>query len=246
MERRGKWVNRQNSMKYEAVIFDLFGTLVRSFTRQEYDQVDAQMAKAVDIPFSEFWRLVGETWNDRCLGHYGSTEDNIKDICRRFGVEVDTTQITQAANYHYEFIRNAIIPERNVLEALTMLKNRGLKLGLISNCGPAVPLLWGQSPLAQLIGIPVFSCKEHVSKPSIGIYKIISHRLQVKPQKCIYVADGSNEELTNAAAKGMLPILKRTTLNDVYDKHRPEVKSWPGLAIDEIRELSDILRELEV
>ena len=41
-------------MKYEAVTFDLFGTLVRSFKRQEYDQVDAQMTKVIDIPFSEF------------------------------------------------------------------------------------------------------------------------------------------------------------------------------------------------
>jgi len=229
-------------MRYKAIIFDLFGTLVRSFTRQEYDQVDAQMAKTVNIPFSEFWRLVGETWNDRCLGHYDSIEDNIKDICHRFGVEVDTTQITQAANYHYGFIRNAIIPERNVLEALTLLKNQGLQLGLISNCGPEVPLLWGQSPLAQLIDIPVFSCKEHVSKPEIGIYEIASHRLQVKPQKCIYVADGSDEELTSAAAKGMLPVLKRTALNDVYDKHRPEIKSWSGLAISSLTEVLDLVR----
>ncbi len=232
-------------MKYKAVIFDLFGTLVRSFTRQEYDQVDAQMAKAISVPYPEFWRLMGETFHDRSLGHYGSMEENIQDICCRLGVEADTTQITQAAKYHYEFMSHAIVPEQEVLEALSMLKTRGLQLGLISNCGPDVPLIWEQSPLAQLIDIAVFSCEEHVSKPSIGIYQVSSHRLQTEPQKCIYVADGSSEELTSAAATEMLPILKRTDLNDVYDKQRPEVTSWRGLAVDEIRELPDMLSELE-
>ena len=232
-------------MKYEAVIFDLFGTLVRSFTRQEYDQVDAKMAKAISVPYPEFWRLMGETFHDRSLGRYGSMEENIQDICCRLGVEADTTQITQAAKYHYEFMSHAIVPEQEVLEALSMLKTRGLQLGLISNCGPDVPLIWEQSPLAQLIDIAVFSCEERVGKPSIGIYQVSSHRLQTEPQKCIYVADGSSEELTSAAATGMLPILKRTDLNDVYDKQRPEVTSWRGLAVDEIRELPDMLSELE-
>jgi hypothetical protein len=38
----------------------------------------------------------------------------------------------------------------------------------------------------------------------------------------------------------MRPILKRTDLHDVYDRHRPEVESWRGQAVDEIKELCDI------
>lgn len=232
-------------MKYQAVIFDLFGTLVRSFPRQEYDQVNAEMAKAIGVPYSEFWQLVKETGYDLYLGNYGSFSDNLQDICCRLGVKVDTTQIMKATKYRYEFMATAIAPapEQEVLEVLGKLKTQGLKLGLISNCGPVVPLLWKQSALTRFIDVPVFSCEVHVVKPDISIYQITSHRLQMQPQECIYVADGSVGELTGAAATGMLPILKRTDLNDVYDKHRPEVESWHGLAIDEIRELLDILSE---
>ena len=140
---------------------------------------------------------------------------------------------------------NAIVPEQEVLEALSMLKEMGLQLGLISNCGPEVPLLWEQSPLADLIDIPVFSCEERVKKPCTGIYRVACHRLHIQPQKCVYVGDGSDEELAGAAATGMLSVLKRTDLNDVYDEHRPEVGSWRGLAVDEIRELLNVLFELE-
>ncbi len=227
-------------MRYRAAIFDLFGTLVRSFTRQEYDQVNAQMATAVRVPYADFWRLMGETYQDSCLGRYSSFEEIVSDVCCRAGVEANMTHITQAAWFHYKFTANALAPEPAVLEALDRLKKRGLQLGLISDCGPSVPLLFPQSPLARFIDIPVFSCEERIKKPSSSIYKRICERLEIKAQECIYVGDGSSQELTGAAAVGMRPILKRTDLRDVYDRHRPEVESWRGQAIDEIKELCDM------
>lgn len=232
-------------MKYKAVIFDLFGTLVNNFKRQEYDQVDAKMAELLNIPSSEFWDLVAETGHGYYLGHYRSFEDNLEDICKRWGERIDTDRIKQAAQHHYEFVREAIIPSPEVLDSLEKMKNRGLLIGLITNCGTAVPMLWEQSPLGRLIDTAVFSCEEHVMKPDIAIYQATARRLQVQPEACIYVGDGSYEELTNAAAAGMLPVLKRTELDDVYDKQRPEVESWSGLAVDEISELTDLVSGLE-
>ena len=227
-------------MRYRAVIFDLFGTLVNSFTRREYDQVNAQMAAAVRVPYAEFWQLMGETYQDGCLGHYNSYEDLVSDVCCRAGVHANLTQITQAATFHYEFIVNAIVPDPEVLEALDNLKKTGYRLGLISDCGPSVPLLFLQSPLARFIDVPVFSCEERIKKPSRDIYQRICQRLQIAPQECIYVGDGSSQELTGAAAIGMLPVLKRIDLRDVYDSHRPEVETWRGLAVDEIKEILEI------
>ena len=227
-------------MRPKAVIFDLFGTLVNSFTRREYDQVNAQMAAAVSVPYPEFWQLMGETYQDGCLGRYTSYEDLVSDVCCRAGVQANPTQITQAANFHYEFIANAIVPGPEVQEALDNLKQTGFRLGLISDCGPSVPLLFPKSPLARYIDVPVFSCEERIKKPSSDIYQRICQRLEMEPLECIYVGDGSSQELTGAAAVGMRPVLKRTDLRDVYDSHRPEVENWRGLAINEIKELCDM------
>ena len=227
-------------MRYRAVIFDLFGTLVSSFTRREYDQVNARMAAAVHVPYAEFWRLMGETYRDFCLGRYSAYEDLISDVCSRAGIRADTAHIAQATGFHYEFIANAIVPEPDVLETLDRLKQRGYRLGLISDCGPSVPLLFPQSPLARFIDVPVFSCEERIKKPSSSIYQRICQRLEIEPQECIYVGDGSSQELTGAAAIGMRSVLKRTDLGDVYDRHRPEVEGWRGPAVDEIKELCDM------
>ena len=185
-----------------------------------------------------------ETINDKSSDDYYAVEDNILEICRRLSIEVNTTQIEQAATLHYEFSESTLIIEPKVLEALDTLKSDGLLLGLITNCRPPIPSAFLKSSLAQYIDVPVFSCEERVKKPSRRIYEITCKRLKVQPQECVYVGDGSGEELTGAAAVGMLPILKRADLTDVYDPHRPDVENWQEIAIDEISELCTIVPEL--
>ena len=230
-------------MPYKAIIFDLYGTLVGNFSLQAYNKVQEEMAKILGVPYPKFWQAMGETIKDRSLGNL-SSEENIVEVCRRLGTKADRTQVEQTVFLRNEFTRNSIIPEPEVLEALELLKRSGLYMGLITNCNSAVPRFFPESPLAQYIDAPVFSCEEQVKKPSPRIYEIACERLKVQPQVCIYVGDGSDKELTTAAALGMLPILKRTDLTDVYDPHRPEVENWQGIAIDEIVELCDLVSEL--
>lgn len=230
-------------MLYKAIIFDLYGTLVNNFSRHAYDNVQKQMAQILGVSYPKFWQTMGETIKDRSLGNL-SAEENIVEVCRRLGVKADRMQIEQVVFLKDEFTRKSIIPEPEVLEALDLLKRNGLYTGLITNCNSAVPRFFPESPLSQYIDAPVFSCEEQIKKPSRRIYEIACERLQVQPQACLYVGDGSDKELTTAAAVGMLPILKRTDLTDVYDPHRPEVENWQGHVIDEISELCDIISKL--
>ena len=231
-------------MPYKAIIFDLYGTLVGNFSRKGYDLVQKEMAKILNVPYPKFWKTMGETLKDRSLGSYRSVEENFVEVCRRLGFESDRTQIEKMVALNYEFTRNSIIPEPEVLKALDLLKRTDFHIGLITNCNANVPLLFPESPLAQYIDVPVFSCEERLKKPSQRIYEIACERLKIQPQEGLYVGDGSGEELTGAAAVGMLPILKRADLTDVYDPHRPEVENWQGHVIDEISELCTFISEL--
>ena len=56
-------------MKYAAVIFDLFGTLVDNFSAREYESVLMQMASVLAVPYDDLARLWFDTSND--LIHFG-------------------------------------------------------------------------------------------------------------------------------------------------------------------------------
>ena len=157
-------------MAYRAVIFDLFGTLVKGFNRQDYDPVIARMAETFDIPCQDFWDSGAETYPARSLGHYDHFEANLTDMCIRAVQEASIAQVELAASYHYEFMTDAITAEAKVIEALEGLKIKSLPLGLFSDCGPGVPFLWRQLPLARLIDESVFTCEEGVKKPAEAIY----------------------------------------------------------------------------
>lgn len=109
-------------MPYKAIIFDLYGTLVGNYSRQAYDQIQEQMAEILNVPYPKFWQTMGATFKDRTLGSNRSFEDNIVEVCRRLNAKVDKTQIEQTVVLNYEFTRNSIIPELEVLEALDLLK----------------------------------------------------------------------------------------------------------------------------
>jgi putative hydrolase of the HAD superfamily len=69
------------------------------------------------------------------------------------------------------------------------------------------------------------------------MYATAAARLGVPAEACVYVGDGSYEELRGAAQIGMHPVLKRVDLGDVYDPNRDEVKRWKGTAITTIAEI---------
>ncbi len=227
-------------MQYKAIIFDLYGTLVPIFSRKVYDPVLVKMAKILNVSYQKFWKIKAETINDRSLGKL-SAEEHIKEIGRRLNVSVNKTQMEKISAINNEFTRNSLIPKTEVLQGLNRLKCKGYLLGLITNCNNTVPMLYPNSPLAQYIDTPIFSCEEHIKKPSPRIYEIACERLNVKPEECIYVGDGSSEELTGASTVGMQPILIRTNLSDAYDPHRSDVENWNGTTINEISELCNII-----
>jgi putative hydrolase of the HAD superfamily len=232
-------------MAYHAVIFDLFGTLVQDFSRRQYESVLAQMAQAVGAPYTAFQHLHGQSYADRCLGRYASIEEDIAQVCAMLGLRVTSAQVAQAAQYRYHFTACALRPAQPVLDALRHLRQMGLRLGLLSDCGPDVPQLWSHCPLAPLIDVAVFSCQERRKKPDPLLYHTAAQRLGVTTPLCVYVGDGSSDELRGATLAGCLPILRRIALEDVYDRDRADVVTWQGMVVHAIEELPQVLMQMQ-
>ena len=121
----------------------------------------------------------------------------------------------------------------------------GLRLGLLSDCGPDVPQLWPQCPLAPLIDSAVFSCQEGRKKPDPLLYHTVAQRLGVSASACVYVGDGSSDELRGATVAGRVPILRWMPLENVYDHDRTDVITWDGMAVHAIEELPQVLMQMQ-
>jgi len=230
-------------MKYDAVIFDLFGTLVDNtefldLSRSEYNRTLSNVAAALSIPEPDLLRLWSETVHERDAGLFPSMEKYFRHICREIGVKADARQIANAVELRLEYLRSVLTPRNHTVETLTELKASGYRLGLISDCSSEVPLLWPETPFAASLDGAIFSCEVKLTKPDPRIYRMVCDSLKVAPGKCLYVGDGGSGELTGAVEFGMDPVLIRAPY-DTVNGHRED---WEGTRISELKQVLDLVR----
>ena len=228
-------------MKYKAVIFDLFGTLVEIPSVRKLEDILAQMASVLSVSSDDFIQLWHNTSDRRVIGFFRAVKDNIKHICHELGVYPDDPQMTFAAELRLDYTRQLMMPRANAIQVLSRLKSNGFKIGLISDCSADVPVVWGETPFVSLIDVVVFSCSVGLRKPDECIYRLASDRLTIEPSNCLYVGDGNNQELSGALKAGMHPVLVRIPNEDMADAHRPNKEEWNGLVISSLSEVLGLL-----
>ena len=225
---------------YKAVVFDLFGTLVGTFSSSAHDIVLENMAKTLGVEIGAFAQLFDyDMRKAREMGNFPSIEENIKVACKQMGVNPSATTIDKAARHRFDFMKDALDPRNDAIQTIVQIKSKGYKTGLISDCSPEVPMLWSETPFAKIVDVPIFSCEVGIKKPDQRIYKLLCDRLGVKPEECLYIGDGDSSELEGAIEVGMDPVLIRIKGEDAYDRDRPLVDHWKG---KKISVLSDIMQ----
>jgi putative hydrolase of the HAD superfamily len=227
-------------MKYQAVIFDLFGTLVENFSRAEYEKTLAEMANILNAPPDAFIRLWSDTFNRRATGVFKSAGACARHICRELDVPVTGEQIERVGRIRYDYTFKNMKPRPDAAATLTALKSRGHKTGLISDCTAETPVAWQFSPLAPLFDVTVFSCRAGVKKPDARIYQLAAEKLAVKPEECLYIGDGSSRELTGASGVGMRAVIIRAP-EEVADAHTIEREEWRGPSVSSLTEVLGLL-----
>ncbi len=227
-------------MKYKAVIFDLFGTLVDNLSEQEYASVRKQMASVLSVPLDDFDRLWSNTAYERNTGVFLSIEENIEYIGQVLSIPFENARVELAARIRNNYTTRCMTPRIDAIELLSYLKSQGYKNGLISDCTPEVPVIWKKTPFAPLIDTPVFSCLAGFKKPDPRIYYLETEQLAVESEKCLYIGDGDSQELTGAAKVGMHPVLIRLDANST-EPHLVHRESWDGPTISSLSETKTLL-----
>jgi len=229
-------------MKYKAVVFDLFGTLVDNFTRRDYDSVMAEIANILKAPSNDFIKLWKSSFNDRVTGVHGDQRESFAHICRELKVQISPEQIERAFIIRMDFCRRTTIPRNGSVEVLATLRKDGYKIGLISDCTGEIPLVWHETPFANLFDVKIFSCMVKTKKPDPRIYQMATDELRVKPEECLYVGDGSSNELTGALKMGMHPVRIRDPKDLDEDQFMEREDGWTGPKISYLKEVLDLVK----
>jgi putative hydrolase of the HAD superfamily len=207
----------------KAVIFDLWDTLV------EWPVADAEVLKEriaalVTVNPEEFERR----WRD---GYRASQTGPLADSYRALGLPDEHVEQHVAARH--EFARKALRLREGARETMQRLRERGVKIGLITVCSEEVPAAWPETELAGLFDAETFSSDCGLIKPDPEIYLATVRALGVDPDEAMFVGDGANDELGGAERVGMTPVL----FVPRGEPQWPALAGWTGLRISSLDEV---------
>ena len=221
----------------KAVCFDLFHTLV-----DVGQQVPGRYT-------ADILGVSREDWNTACfsdLHDICSPTDHlqvVRILAHSLDPDIPLERIEMACAERQERFDHALRHvEEEVLAVIRALRQRGLRIALVSNASTGEVRAWDESPLAALMDVTVFSCECGHAKPARAIYHHALAGLGVAPHESLFVGDGGSREHEGAREVGLHTVL---VTRHVRDRLSDEVLAARRLAaryeIHGLRELLDLL-----
>ena len=176
----------------KAVFFDLFFTLIYpSYSiENEYE--------IIGISSSE-WESYAENnilYDERAKGKIRNEREIIDRIINIMPYKVTEEQKRKILLKREERMKRALLSiDNKVLEVLGRIREKGIKIGLISNADIIDIKYWNDSPLPAFFDSVIFSCDVGILKPETEIYQLAMKSLNVKPEESIFIGDGGSNEL---------------------------------------------------
>jgi putative hydrolase of the HAD superfamily len=209
-------------MRYQAVVFDLWQTLV-SWPAESAQELNDRLADPETLHDAWVSRR-----NERELG---PIEPHLRSIAEELGLPGDLDAVMTMRR---DWTFRSLVPREDAVATLEELRRRGHLLGLISACSQDVPEVWARTPFGTLFDSSIFSCSVGFSKPDPRIYRLACDELGVAPGECLFVGDGANDELPGAERAGMTALQLRAP----RERLTAEGERWSG---DYVERLSDVL-----
>ena len=213
-------------MTPRAAIFDLWGTLV-TYDHERWQRALTSIAELLGVPPGEFEREWKRDYHRRLVS---DLQTSFERVCHSLGVS-RADAIEAGLNLRNAVQREMFVPREDAATTLRELRARGYLTGLITNCSSEAPVIFGESTLAGLFDVEVFSCSAGLRKPQRAIYELAATQLDLDPGRCLFIGDGSDQELEGARDAGMKAVLLRPG-----DTRPPD--NWRG---PEITRLAQVL-----
>jgi putative hydrolase of the HAD superfamily len=226
------------------VVFDLFGTLIEGWGEQTAASKSAEIAEILGIPASTFVELMHTTYTLRANGQLGGPAEMLRELSAMLGADPPQEAVERAAEHRVAQFREVLRePRPETASLLAVLRDRSLRVGLISDCSGETPLLWPHLAWTAPIQAAVFSWCERARKPDPALYGRAAELLDLAPSECLYVGDGGSQELSGAERAGMraCQLLAPRRSGDRLLQYNPDL-AWSGATVSTLSEILPRLR----
>lgn len=187
----------------KAVLFDLYETLItESGTRPPGVSSLAPVLGCERDAFRRQWKGIRPAVMTGRLPF----REALREITGTLGKPADDATLRQLCD---ERVRRKTAPfadiEHQVLAMLDHLRDRHIRLGVVSNCFAEDVAAWPHSPLASRFDCTVFSFESGLVKPDPEIYTEAARGLDVDVSDTWFIGDGGHDELAGAEQAGLRP-----------------------------------------
>ncbi len=215
-------------MPPQAVIFDLGGTLVAVPEGEEemnrrwmcsyqalillhpdarWPECEVYVRAMREAEAAHWQRVVQEQWS-------GPPSSVLSEGFRRLGRQVKEQELLTALDGYAQAVAGWATPFPDVKATLHELRQRGYRLGLLSNTWWAAE--WHNADLAtngldELLDVVVYTSDLPHSKPHPSVFLEVTARLDVEPQACVMVGDMMIDDIAGALGVGMRAVWRHNT-----------------------------------
>ncbi len=221
----------------KAIIFDLDGTLLdrdrslKKFVEYQYDRYHAFHHVNKEEYVQRFIDLDqrGYVWKDRVY----------QSLIHEFEVKLDWQDLLDD---YIEGFQNHCVGFSGMLEMLDFLKEKNMKLGMITNGYERfqdnnIKAL----NISHYFEVILISEREGMRKPDPEIFLRAVNELGVLPEESIYVGDHPSNDIEASLNVGMRTIWKE----DIFH-NKPLNTTWTIKELNEIRDIVEILGNQEI
>lgn len=221
--------------KYDAVIFDLFHTLIGLNRATSLETAWEHMR----IPEHSWRRALFSGAEGRLRGKISDPKAVLRDIVFKLDADFTEEKIERAAELRLRQFKAALSDiHPHIMHAIGELSARGKRLGVVSNADCIEISSWPDTTISRYFDSAVFSCEVGYIKPEKEIYLITLRNLGLPPERCLFVGDGGDNELAGARNVGIDAAI---TMEFLTDRTSDRVKIRRAQANYEIAGVSDLV-----
>ena len=243
------------TQKIKAIFFDLGDTLI-NFTCTEYNKLffaGAENAykyllnQGIKLPSQKKytfmhwvairWSLIKSFFSKREF----NSRDVMKDCCDKLRISQNDKLVLELCWQFYIPLMKTAEVETGLHELIDELKNRDLKICIVSNTfvpGETLDRHLASEGLLEKFPDRVYSCDVGIRKPKRKIFEIACEKMQVRPENVLFVGDKVKYDIKGANRVGMTSVLK-----DPLGKAK-NPKPAPDFIIKSLTEIPTILDKL--